>query len=328
MLDLGPVAGGMQRSVVRFLDVERPPVAGSSVAIDGDAEATNTNTATLTVPATNAIRVAISNDGTNWTTRAYAPSQLWSLPATNGIKTVWVKWRDAVGTWSNPKSDSIVLDSVAPTASVPGSTFVAGGLVSGRAPVRIAWTGADERSGIARYDVALSTDGGAWTSPTTAISASLTPSLAPGHTYRFRVRAVDRAGNVGAWAYGSTFRVTGISQASSAVHYRGSWTTSTATTWWGGTARSSSTKGSTVSYTFTGKSIAWVGLKAATRGKANVYVNGVLKATVDLYSPTTLRQRIVWSANYSTSATRTVTIKILGTSGRPRVDVDGFVVIR
>jgi hypothetical protein len=52
----------------------------------------------------------------------------------------------------------------------------------------------------------------------------------------------------------------------------------------------------------------------------------VLKATVDLYSATTLRQRIVWSANYSTSATRTVTIKVLGTSGRPRVDVDGFIV--
>jgi hypothetical protein len=99
-------------------------------------------------------------------------------------------------------------------------------------------------------------------------------------------------------------------------------------TWWGGTARSSSTKGSTVSYTFTGRSIAWVGLKAANRGKANVYVNGVLNATVDLYSSTTLRQRIVWSANYSTSATRTVTIRVLGTFGRPRVDVDGFVVIR
>jgi hypothetical protein len=65
---------------------------------------------------------------------------------------------------------------------------------------------------------------------------------------------------------------------------------------------------------------------ASNRGKAQVYVNGVLKATIDLYSATTLKQRIVWSANYSTSATRTVTIKVLGTSGRPRVDVDGFIV--
>jgi hypothetical protein len=35
---------------------------------------------------------------------------------------------------------------------------------------------------------------------------------------------------------------------------------------------------------------------------------------------------LIWSANYTTSATRTITIKVLGTSGRPRVDVDGFIV--
>jgi len=62
------------------------------------------------------------------------------------------------------------------------------------------------------------------------------------------------------------------------------------------------------------------------RGKANVYVNDVYKTTVDLYSATTLKQRVVWSANYSTSATRTITIKVLGTAGRPRVDIDGFIV--
>ena len=55
-------------------------------------------------------------------------------------------------------------------------------------------------------------------------------------------------------------------------------------------------------------------------------MNGVYKATVDLYSATTKKQLIAWSANYSTSATRTLTIKVLGTSGRPRVDVDGFIV--
>ena len=67
-------------------------------------------------------------------------------------------------------------------------------------------------------------------------------------------------------------------------------------------------------------------MKGFNRGKANVYVNGVLKATVDLYAAATKKQALVWAVNYSTSATRTVTIKVLGTSGRPRVDVDGFIV--
>ncbi len=150
--------------------------------------------------------------------------------------------------------------------------------------------------------------------------------MSSGFTYKFRVRATDGSTNVGAFKEGASFKVTGISQAYSAVHYTGTWANSTSTAWWGGTAKSSSTKNSTASYTFTGKSIAWVALKSYNRGKANIYINGVLKATVDLYAPATLTKRVVWSATYSTSASRTLMIKVMATSGRPRVDVDGFLV--
>jgi hypothetical protein len=220
-------------------------------------------------------------------------------------------------------------DTVAPTATAARWRLVTGTAISsGRTTVRLVWTGSDATSGISRYELAQSTDGGAWTTVATALtSPTIDRLLAYGHTYRFRVRAIDQAGNVGAWAYGSTFRLTAVSQSSSSVRYRGTWVTSTSTTvWWGGTARSSSTRGSTASFTFTGRSIAWVGLKAANRGKAYVYINGVLKATVDLYSAATLKQRVVWSTTYSTSAARTIMIKVLGTTGRPRVDVDGFLV--
>jgi hypothetical protein len=227
-------------------------------------------------------------------------------------------------------SASFVVDAISPVAVAPANSLVSGSaLASGLVPVRLTWSGSDARSGVGRYALSQSTDGHAYVSVSTTLTGtSLTRNLSTGHTYRFAIRATDKVGNIGAWAYGSTFKLTGVSQASSAVHYHGTWATSTSTTWWGGTARSSSTKGSTATFTFTGKSIAWVGLKAVNRGKANVYVNGVLKATVNLYAATTLKRRIVWSANYATSATRTVTIKVLGTSGRPRVDVDGFIVIR
>jgi hypothetical protein len=220
-------------------------------------------------------------------------------------------------------------DHTSPTVSaVTNRPHTAGAFVGASAPWTVAWSGKDlGGAGIARYELSQSRNGGAWTVVSVDLhSVAASVAVTPGSTYRFRVRGVDRAGNIGAWAYGSTFKVKAVQQSSSLVHYRGTWATSTSTTWWGGTARSSSTKGSTASYTFTGKSIAWVGLKAATRGKAYVYINGVLKATVNLYSATTLRQRIVWSAYYTTSATRTITIKVLGTSGRPRVDVDGFIV--
>ena len=127
----------------------------------------------------------------------------------------------------------------------------------------------------------------------------------------------------------SIFKVTAIQQSSRLVRYRGTWSPVTSTTlWWGGSAKRSSTRGSTATLTFTGRSIAWVGLKGANRGKANVYINGTLKGTVNLYSATTQKKRVVWSWNFATAATRTITIKILGTSGRPRVDIDGFIVGR
>ncbi|MEO5939555.1 MAG: hypothetical protein ABIZ72_01525 [Candidatus Limnocylindrales bacterium] len=218
-------------------------------------------------------------------------------------------------------------DTTAPTVGVPHSAITAGTAIdAGRVPVRVSWSGSDSGSGVDHYLWSRQIDGGIWSSAAISQTASMVRSVAPGSMYRVRVRAVDRAGNQSPWAYGTAFKVRSFQQSSSLVHYRGTWSTSTWSGWWGGTARSSSTKGSTASFTFTGRSIAWVGLKAATRGKAYVYVNGVLKATVNLYSATTLRQRIVWSANYAASATRTITIKVVGTAGRPRVDIDCFIV--
>jgi hypothetical protein len=245
-----------------------------------------------------------------------------------------------VPSWHNHTASNVLelgtgalnADLVAPTTATVTSRPRTGGAFAGSsAPWYVGWTGSDAGgSGVARYELSQSRNGGAWS----VVSVNLLgPSAAvvviPGSSYRYRVRAVDRVGNVGAWAYGSIFKVTAVQQSSRLVRYRGTWATVTSsTTWWGGTARRSSTRGSTATMTFTGRSIAWVGLKGANRGKANVYINGALKATVNLYSATTQKKRVVWSWNFATAATRTITIKILGTSGRPRVDVDGFIVGR
>jgi hypothetical protein len=155
----------------------------------------------------------------------------------------------------------------------------------------------------------------------------MTRNVAAGHTYRFRVRPTDNAGNPAAWVYGTGLKVTAIQQTNASIAYHGTWSTLTSSTsWWGGSAKTSTTAGSTATYRFTGRSFAWVGLRSPTRGKARVYVDGVLKATVDLYAAAIQPQRILWSVNYATAAPRTVRIQVLGTAGRPRVDVDGFVV--
>jgi hypothetical protein len=307
-----------------------------TVAINGGEVATSNPIVNLTTQASGAARMAVSLDGYMWKT--FDPYQAsiadWSLtdPAyggtsIDGVKTVHVRWYNAFNEGTGDATASIILDRASPATSSPANTVVAAtSVTNGKIPVRLAWTGSDATSGIDHYLWSQQTDDGGWSSPASVATASMSRFLAPGHRYRFRVSAVDRAGNIGSLSSGSTFTLRAVSQSAAAVHYRGTWSTSTSSIWWGGTARRSATARSTVSLTFTGKSIAWVGLKAATRGKAEVYINGVFKATVDLYSASTLKQRIVWSANYASSATRTITIKVLGTSHRPRVDVDGFIV--
>ena len=313
------------------LDVEAVAPVGS-LAIARGASFVRSVSVDLAADATDALsavsHVALSNNGTTWTTRTYAASQPWTLTSTNGTKTVWAKWRDAAGNWSAPKTDTIVLDTVAPGATAPKQSIAAGSAISsGAVPVKLAWSGSDGTAGVARDRLRQSTDGGAWTTvSSTRTASSLSRALTPGRTYRFAVQAVDKAGNTGPYAYGPTFRVSGVSEASSSVRYAGAWSSVSYRSYWGGTARASSSAGATASFTFTGRSVGWVAIKAPNRGKATVSVNGTLVATVDLSSATTQTQRIVWSRNWSTSASRTVTIRVSGTAGRPRVDVDGFAV--
>lgn len=301
-----------------------------AVAVVGDV--TNSTFVTVSAGATDSgsgvDQVALSNDGTTWTTRAYAPTQAWTLQSTNGMRTVYAKWRDVAGNWSAVATDTVVLDTTPPTATAPTWRLVNGSAISGgRTTVRLGWTGSDATSGIDRYELAQSTDGGSWTSVSTALTAtSLDRALGHGHAYRFRVRAVDAAGNVGAWMAGPTFRLTHFGESSASVTYTGSWSISTSSAYWGGKAKASGQAGAKASLTFTGRSVEVVSRKGPARGKAQIYINGVLKATVDLYASSYQNQRVVWTGSWSSSAKRTITVRVVGTSGRPRVDLDAFVV--
>ncbi len=73
------------------------------------------------------------------------------------------------------------------------------------AVVRVSWTGGDVplaalTSGLRDFQLQRRADGGAWVGVTSATaSRTWTLRLAPGHSYGFRVRARDMAGNYGAW---------------------------------------------------------------------------------------------------------------------------------
>jgi cytochrome c peroxidase len=223
------------------------------------------------------------------------------------------------------------IDRTAPSVTAPAATLRTGVSLSGTAiPLRLAWTGTDAGgSGIARYELARSTDGGTWMTVSSSLTAPYADVPVPSSgTVRFRVRAVDRAANTGAWATGQTLTPRLFEQSSTSVTYAGTWSTTTGSAYSGGSATYAKAAGASASYTFTGRSIALITTKAPSRGTVKVYVNGTYVATVDLYATTTKYRALAWQKTWSTSGTRTVKLVVVGTSGRPRVDLDAFAVLK
>ena len=98
-----------------------PPTG--SATINGGDSLTNSKTITMTLPATDSFS-AISDMmlsesdtfvGANWET--YTSSTVFTLTDTDGTKTVYVKFKDVAGNISEVYSDTIMLDSAAPTGS-------------------------------------------------------------------------------------------------------------------------------------------------------------------------------------------------------------------
>src|SRR5207253_342636 len=82
--------------------------------------------------------------------------------------------------------------------------------------------------------------------------------LAPGHSYQFRVQAVDAAGNPSFVSAGSTFAFSAPRETDSAIVYSSGWQQRSATFALGGALKVTSTAGATATFSFTGTDAAWV----------------------------------------------------------------------
>ncbi len=226
----------------------------------------------------------------------------------------------------------LTIDRTSPTASAPTTTPRVGVALAGSAiPVQVAWSGKDNvgGTGVARYELARSVNGGTWVTLSRSLtSPSFPTAVAAWRTVRFRVRSVDRAGNGGAWMTGPLLTPRLFQQTAIGVRYAGAWYAVTGSAYSASSARYARAARASVTYVITGRSMALVTTKAPSRGKVRVYVNGVLAATVDLSAATTRYRVLAWQRTWSTSASRTIRLVVVGTPGRPRVDLDAFAVLR
>ncbi|HEX8025355.1 MAG TPA: hypothetical protein VF484_04030, partial [Candidatus Limnocylindrales bacterium] len=148
---------------------------------------------TVTGSAPNCVLTTPTGSGTTWSVTVTSCS---SGTVRLQLEPKTVSDGTTVGPAQLIAAHSVTIDRSLPTATAPKVTLDLGTTVSG-STLRgaLTWTGSDSGSGIATYDVARSTDGGAFTTLSTSLTtASLAIGMTSGHTYRYEVRAHDKAG--------------------------------------------------------------------------------------------------------------------------------------
>jgi hypothetical protein len=97
---------------------------------------------------------------------------------------------------------------------------------------------------------------------------------------------------------------------------------------WGGSTRHASRAGATAWLSFTGRSVALVAPRGPTRGSARIYVDGIYAGTVSTWAATSASRQLVFARTWPTAGTHRIEVRVAGTAGHPRVDVDAFLVLR
>ena len=250
--------------------------------------------------------VAITGGGTGLT---YDPNQLYS-----GKDGFTYTISDGHHSSTATVVLTVVADTVKPVATAPVQTFYNQTSGASSVKVKIAWGGSDTGgTGVKSYKLQVSVNGHAYTTITSATTAtSTTRTLSINSTYRFRVRATDRQGNVGYYAYGPTFKVIRYQNTSSTAHYLGAWTTSSNSSALGGSHRYTSAAGASVSFTGSVRNIAWMATKTTTSGSAQVWIDGTLAATINLRASKTLYKQLVYHRDFGALGTHTIEIRSLG----------------
>jgi hypothetical protein len=222
----------------------------------------------------------------------------------------------------------VYLDTGKPTTSRPRASLRADTtLGAGSLRATVSWTGSDAGpSGIASYDVARSYDGGAFRVIASGLTTpSISWSLRTGHTYRFQVRARDRAGNVGSWVAGPKLKPARIQQNSSLVRFSGPSRTTWLSAYSGGSQRHLAAAGSAAVLVTSARAVSFVTTRAPGRGRVAIYVDGAYKGTIDLDAATTTYRYVAFSKRWSSVGTHRIRVVAVGDG---RVDVDAFGVIR
>jgi len=312
---------------------------------------------TLTSPAPNAL-INSSDVVFSWTPLAGASQYRWQMSQTAGFTsptqqvTVTSSWSpltpitDGTYYWrvqvldgnnnvlATSAARSFTKDGTAPTVRTygPSSALPINGSLTATfsEPVR--------NVNAASFKVTVAGTAGATpgtvqlTSPGGVPTATWTPTkpLVPGQTYTATLTSGitdDPAGNPLVAKSWNVRTDTSVDNTSPAMVER--WDRDAASAALGGSYDSSSTKGSSAKYQFTGTGVSVLGTRMKSGGYAAVYLDGVKQSsTVSFYNSSTQYRKVVWSTSGLAAGPHTVQVTVLGTKPGSASDhwvyLDGF----
>jgi len=216
---------------------------------------------------------------------------------------------------------SVALVAPATLATAPGGA-------SSAIPVRLSWGPAsDPTSGVGGYSISEQIDDTGAFALGQVPGLRLTHTLLLGHAYRYQVHAVDTAGNDGPDSAAVTVTPV-LYEQTSHVTYGGTWATASSGRFSGGSTRTSSLAGATATFSFVGSSVAFVSVLGPTSGSVRLYLDGRYVGTRSLYLAVGRNRQIVYASGTLAAGSHRLQVVVVGTPRHPRVDVDGFVILR
>jgi subtilisin family serine protease len=224
------------------------------------------------------------------------------------------------------------IDATAPTAGAIDRYGFSVGSVLGTSSITgtLAWPAAtDTQSGIRDYTLLRSAGGGSFATFLAATTArNATRALTFGTGYRFRVQARDVAGNLSAPKDGPVVTASLLQDGTTLAQYAGTWSTVTTSTASNGKLHRATKAGASVTFRTSARAVAVVARRGPGNGQAKVYVDGVYSKTIDLYRSSTQGKVVMFQTSWTTNAVHTIKVVVVGTSGRPAVEVDAFAILR
>jgi hypothetical protein len=201
-------------------------------------------------------------------------------------------------------------------------------LTSNGIELNLAWTPPADGSPVSRYDLQVARDGGTYQAVDLARKTSRSTSAAAitDHDYAFRLRARASDGTPGPWV-ASSARIARHEESGPDVRVTKGWKIAHHPAYTGAGARYATLKGAELSLVFDGTAVAIVGPRGPGRGRADVSVDGQLVGRFDAKGAKFRPVQFLFKVDGLAAGPHVLSVRVLGTSGRPMVAVDRFVVL-